>query len=105
MRTKAVLTQVHAGVTYTEVADPDADVHEAAVTNIEAARVRRLLRQLPEIERRILRWRYGIDAETLTVREIAARLGIGKSTVADIEGRALARLRMTLTTADDLSAA
>jgi RNA polymerase sigma factor (sigma-70 family) len=93
---RQVLMQVPAGRHYTEVADPDADVHEAAVINIEAARVRRQIRRLPTIERRVIRWRYGIECDKLTVREIAARMGIGKSTVSDIEARALDRLRAQL---------
>src|SRR3954447_24914376 len=105
MRIKAVLTQVPVGATYMEVVDPSADVHDIAVANIEAARVRRLIRELPEIERRVVRWRYGIEAEVLTVREIAGRLGIGKSTVSDIEKRALVRLRASVAVKDDLAAA
>jgi RNA polymerase sigma factor (sigma-70 family) len=100
-----VLMQVPAGRHYTEVADPDADVYEAAVVNIEAARVRRLVRELPDIERRIVMWRYGIGADVLTVREIARRLGIGKSTVSDIEARALARLRGRLDDGTELAKA
>lgn len=90
---RAVLVQVPAGQTYAQVADPEVDVHEAAVASIEAARVRRFIDWLPEIERRVIRWRYGIDCDQLTLREIAGRLGMGKSTVGDIEQRALARLR------------
>lgn len=95
MRT-TVLTQVPAGSKYTDVIDLDADVHTAVIASIEAAWVRRLIRELPDIERRVVRWRYGIEAEALTVRQIAARLGIGKSTVSDIEHRALDRLRTRL---------
>jgi RNA polymerase sporulation-specific sigma factor len=88
------LMLVPANRSYLEVADPDADVHEAAVSSIEAARVRRMVRTLPVLERHVIAWRYGLAGQPpLTVREVAARLGIGKSTVADIEARALSRMR------------
>lgn len=91
---KAVLISIPAGQTYADVPDPDADVFEAAVTNIEAARVRRLIRQLPEIERRVIRFRYGIQADQLSVREIARRLGTSPKTVTRISDRAMSRLRI-----------
>ena len=91
------LMLVPADRSYLEVADPDADVHEAAVSRIEAARVRRMVRSLPVIERHVIAWRYGLAGEPLTVRDVAARLGISKSTVADIEARALERMRGEVT--------
>lgn len=91
---KAVLISVPAGQTYADIPDPDADVFEAAVTNIEAARVRRLVRQLPEIERRVIRWRYGIQSEQLTVREVAHRLGTSPRAITRISDRAISRLRI-----------
>ena len=77
-----------------QLPDPDVDVHEAAVVSIERARVRRFVRSLPAHERKVIALRYGLAGEPeLSCRQVAARLGISRSGVSDIEQRALARLR------------
>ncbi|SRR5581483_4270761 len=73
--------------------DRDVDVEETAIASIEAARVRRFVRALPEIERRVIRWRYGLGCPELSFQEIADRLGMGKTTVFDVERRAIEMLR------------
>ena len=76
-----------------DVVDLSVDVHDEAVALIEAARLRRRLSQLPAIEGAVVRWRYGIDAEQLSVRQVAARLGVSGSTALAIERRAIDALR------------
>jgi len=76
-----------------QLPDPDADVHQAAVVNIEAARVRRFVRSLPMLERKVIAARYGLTGEPLSCRQVGVRLGLSRSTVSDIEQRALQRLR------------
>lgn len=59
-----------------------------------AARLRALLRQLPERERQIVSSRYGLDGGApLTQHELAARLGISRSYVSRLEKHALEMLR------------
>ncbi len=76
-----------------ELPDLDHDVHEAAVINIEAARVRRFVRNLPMLERKVIAARYGLTGEPMSCRQLAARLGISRSSISAIEQRALERLR------------
>ena len=76
-----------------QAADPDTRVEEAALRNIEAERVRLLLRQLPQLERSVLAWRFGFGSIELSHRAIASRLGVSVGTAWNIEQRALAMLR------------
>lgn len=85
--------QLTTGQLVQQLPDPDADVHDAAVINIEAARVRRFVRALPMLERKVIAARYGLTGEPLSCRQVSARLGLSRSTVSDIEQRALQRLR------------
>ena len=58
-----------------------------------AARLRTLVEQLPERERRLLTLRYGLDGGApLTQQEVAARFGISRSYVSRLEKRALTEL-------------
>lgn len=66
---------------------------EQALANIQAARVRRLVRGLPEVERRVVAWHYGIGCAPATFAQIAERLGISAPTAYRIERRAIGRLR------------
>jgi len=79
-----------------ELPDPDTDVHDAAVTNIEAARLRRYVRTLPMLERKVIVWRHGLLGEQLSCLQVAARLGMSKASAVAIEQRALKRLRAML---------
>jgi RNA polymerase primary sigma factor len=52
------------------------------------------LEELPEREREVLRWRYGLaTADTRSLAEIGKRLGVTRERARQIEGQALRRLR------------
>lgn len=68
----------------------------ARVVPIEPRRLRGAVNELPEPERHVLAWRFGLDGLTLTRREIAERLTLKPSAVAALETAALARLRVRL---------
>ena len=58
-----------------------------------AARLRTLVEQLPERERRLLTLRYGLGGGApLTQQEVATRVGISRSSVSRLEKRALTEL-------------
>lgn len=73
---------------------PD-QVEDDVVVSIEAARVRRLVRErLDPVEQRVLIWHFGLaGAPKLTLREIADRMGFCAVTALNIERRAIAKLR------------
>jgi hypothetical protein len=55
---------------------------------------RRMLRQLPTLERLVVRFRFGIDGTSpLSQRDVAARLGISRRTAQSLEYRALEKLK------------
>jgi RNA polymerase sigma factor (sigma-70 family) len=80
------------------IADPlGEDGYERVVANVAAAELRNLLSGLSERERSVLRWRFGLDGESLSLREIAARLGVSGERVRQLENRALGKLRSAAT--------
>lgn len=48
---------------------------------------------LPENEARVLRLRFGLDREPLTLQEVGNHIGVTKERVRQIEGRAIKRIR------------
>lgn len=59
----------------------------------DAARLRRLVQALPERERRLITWRYGLDgAPPRTQQQVAARLGVSRSYVSRLEKRVVTQL-------------
>lgn len=59
----------------------------------DAARLRRLVRALPQRERRLITWRYGLDGEPpRTQQQVAARLGVSRSYVSRLEKRVTEQL-------------
>ncbi len=95
-----VVISLRPGQTLEQLADPDVDVHEAAVVSIERARLLRAVRALPMVERKVLAGRYGLGCDAMTCRELGRTLGISASGVVAIEQRALARLRGIYAEAD-----
>jgi len=79
------------------IPDPEADVHEAAMINLEAARLHRELSRLPEPDRHVIEWRYGLGCKPLSLRQVAKRLGIALGSAWNIEQRALDQLRSSYT--------
>ena len=76
--------------------DPDADVHEQVIADLEAARLRRAVRALPTLELVVIIALYGLSGPTLSRRQASARLGLSRRNLAAIEQRALGRLRSAL---------
>jgi RNA polymerase sigma factor (sigma-70 family) len=80
------------------IADPLAeDEYERVVSHVAAGELRDLLSGLSERERSVLRWRFGLEGETLSLREIAERLGVSGERVRQLESRALGKLRAAAT--------
>ena len=76
--------------------DPDANVQERVISEIEAARIRRLVASVPKLHRLVIAWHYGLDGRTLSRREIAGRLRLGPGAVRRIEAEGLRHLRCLL---------
>jgi RNA polymerase primary sigma factor len=78
------------------IAAPGTDVGEELHITLARATVRRVLDEMPEREREVIRLRYGIDgdAEPQTYAQIGRRLGLTPVRVSAIEKRALAELAL-----------
>jgi RNA polymerase primary sigma factor len=78
------------------LAAPGADVGEELHITLAGDTVRRVLDEMPEREREVIRLRYGIDgdAEPQTYAQIGRRLGLTPVRVSAIEKRALAELSL-----------
>lgn len=72
------------------------DPEELAGEVMRSREVRLALAELPELERRILELRYGIDGEPHSLEAIGAELGISRERIRRLEGEALASLAGTL---------
>jgi len=85
-------------------ADENADDPEAAADEYMQSRAVRLaLEQLPELERRILELRYGLDGEPRSLEAIGTELGISRERIRRLEGEALDTLAETLGDGDELA--
>jgi RNA polymerase sigma factor (sigma-70 family) len=90
-----------AGTFADAVADPRAEeAYDFVLSGAQEDNVRTLLADLNERERTILRGRFGLDGPALTLRQLAARLGVSAERVRQIERGALDKLRTAVETAD-----
>jgi DNA-directed RNA polymerase sigma subunit (sigma70/sigma32) len=71
---------------------PD-DVEEAAILDLEVARLRRALRELDAFDAWLLSARFGLRGDVLSIRVLGNRLGCSHTQVRRMERRALDRLR------------
>ncbi len=70
--------------------------HEMASRTILKSDVESALEGLPARERRVLQLRFGlVDGQQRSLEEVAARMGVGRQSVRELERRALDRLRTT----------
>ena len=80
-------------LTLADTLPDEAVMEEGCERRDAAARLRTLVEQLPERERRLLTLRYGLGGGApLTQQEVAARFGISRSYVSRLEKRALTEL-------------
>jgi RNA polymerase sigma factor (sigma-70 family) len=80
------------------LADPlSEDGYEQTLTALTGQSIRALLTTLTDRERQVLAWRFGLDGEELSLRQIGRRLGMSAERVRQIEQRALAKLRTSST--------
>ena len=85
-------------------ADENADdPEELAHTYLRGRAVRLAIAELPELERRILELRYGLDGEPRSLEAIGAELGISRERIRRLEGEALETLAETLGDGDELA--
>lgn len=75
-----------------EIVDPRVDLEADHLRDYEMQRLWRHVKKLPPLERGVICLRAGFEGSPLTVRQIATRLGMGRSTVSRIERRGLEKL-------------
>jgi RNA polymerase sigma factor (sigma-70 family) len=68
------------------------DEYEHVLSAIEVEDLRALLAGLSDRERQVLRMRYGVDGDELSLRDVGDRLGLSGERVRQIERRALGKL-------------
>jgi RNA polymerase sigma factor (sigma-70 family) len=76
------------GLQIDHVPDED-DTSDLAISRVAAEHVRSLVARLPERERNVIRWHYGLDCEPLEMEEIARRMGVTSRTVHNWQATAL----------------
>jgi RNA polymerase primary sigma factor len=76
------------------VADPLSEkAYEDVLNSASTTAIASLLATLTDRERQVLSWRFGLDGDELSLREIARRLGVSAERVRQIEHRGLVKLR------------
>ena len=76
------------------VADPLSDqIYEDVINRSSTEAIGSLLSTLTARERQVLGWRFGLDGEELSLRQVARRLGVSAERVRQIEQRGLVKLR------------
>jgi len=77
--------------------DPSAvDPAEEAIDSLGRLEVRRALRELPELERRVLELRFGVGGDPQSLESIGRELGISRERVREVEADALELLAEAL---------
>jgi RNA polymerase primary sigma factor len=79
--------------------DPEERAHEY----LRSRAVRIALAELPDLKRRVLELRYGLDGEPHSLEAIGAELGISRERIRRLEGEALATLAESLADGDELA--
>jgi RNA polymerase sigma factor (sigma-70 family) len=75
-------------------ADPLSErAYEDVINSVTTTAIAALLATLTDRERQVLSWRFGLDGEELSLRQIARRLGVSAERVRQIERRGLIKLR------------
>jgi len=76
------------------IADPLSDqIYEDVIIRSSTESIRSLLSTLTARERQVVCWRFGLDGEELSLRQVARRLGVSAERVRQIEQRGLVKLR------------
>jgi RNA polymerase sigma factor (sigma-70 family) len=77
------------------IADPLSEqAYEDVITGGASTAIRSLFSTLTDRERQVLAWRFGLDGEELSLRQIARKLGVSAERVRQIEHRGLIKLRV-----------
>jgi len=86
------------------VADANAvDPEEAASENLRSLALKTALSKLPERDRKVIEWRYGLNGEPCTLDEIGQRLGVTRERVRQLEVNSLQALA-TIATVNNVEA-
>jgi RNA polymerase primary sigma factor len=76
------------------LAGPEAPPFEEVDIPLDAEALRRAVSHLPEREREVIRLRYGLDGEPLSLARVGAKLGLTRERIRQIEAAALERLSL-----------
>jgi RNA polymerase primary sigma factor len=68
------------------------DLEEQVHAGIEEESIRRAIEKLGDAERQVIRLRYGLDGEPVTLREVGKLLGVSHERVRQLESQALEHL-------------
>jgi RNA polymerase primary sigma factor len=74
------------------IAAPEVEPFEDIEVPLHLEALRTAVARLPEREREIIRLRYGLEGEPLSLAQVGRRLGITRERVRQIEAEALERL-------------
>ena len=72
------------------------DVVEQVHAGLEEETIRKALDTLSEVEREVIRLRYGLDGDPITLREVGKRLGVSHERVRQLESSALEHLALSV---------
>jgi RNA polymerase primary sigma factor len=71
------------------------DIVEQVHAGLEEETIRKALATLCDVEREVIRLRYGLDGDPVTLREVGKRLGVSHERVRQLESSALEHLALT----------